>query len=183
MLLSGAWGKVIHEKNLKQKISWHCPFNQAEECIGMLTYSHKLCRSERCTCMLFLRKVTLKFWIWQHLGGNDQIFRKLIKRINSFRYKLPEWGPSLYLEESIKQHAYWNNINWEKITNIVKLRQKPRKGMRFSFIKGKKRDADRLGKEGPTCDIGRRSAITSVIWNEFFQTKFSPRRIRVWLKE
>ncbi len=28
MLLSGAWGKVIHEKNLKQKISWHCPFKQ-----------------------------------------------------------------------------------------------------------------------------------------------------------
>ncbi len=26
MLLSGAWGKAIHEKNLKQKISWHCPF-------------------------------------------------------------------------------------------------------------------------------------------------------------
>ncbi len=26
MLLSGPWGKVIHEKNLKQKISWHCPF-------------------------------------------------------------------------------------------------------------------------------------------------------------
>jgi hypothetical protein len=27
MLFSGAWGKVIHEKNLKQKISGHCPFN------------------------------------------------------------------------------------------------------------------------------------------------------------
>ncbi len=26
MLLSGAWGKMIHEKNLKQKISWHSPF-------------------------------------------------------------------------------------------------------------------------------------------------------------
>ncbi len=26
MLFSGAWGKVINEKNLKQKISWHCPF-------------------------------------------------------------------------------------------------------------------------------------------------------------
>jgi hypothetical protein len=24
---SGAWGKAIHEKNLKSKISWHCPFN------------------------------------------------------------------------------------------------------------------------------------------------------------
>jgi hypothetical protein len=26
MLLSGACGKVIHEKNLKRKISWHSPF-------------------------------------------------------------------------------------------------------------------------------------------------------------
>ncbi len=26
MLYSGAWGKLIHEKNQKQKISWHCPF-------------------------------------------------------------------------------------------------------------------------------------------------------------
>jgi hypothetical protein len=30
MLLSGAWGKVIHEKNLTQKISWHCPFKGAQ---------------------------------------------------------------------------------------------------------------------------------------------------------
>jgi hypothetical protein len=26
MLFSGAWGKIIHETNLKQKISCHCPF-------------------------------------------------------------------------------------------------------------------------------------------------------------
>ncbi len=31
MLLSGAWGKVIHEKNLKQKISWNCPFKPLEQ--------------------------------------------------------------------------------------------------------------------------------------------------------
>jgi hypothetical protein len=24
---TGAWGKLIHEKNLKSKISWQCPFN------------------------------------------------------------------------------------------------------------------------------------------------------------
>ncbi len=24
--VSGAWGKLIHEKNQKQKIAWHCPF-------------------------------------------------------------------------------------------------------------------------------------------------------------
>jgi hypothetical protein len=26
LLFSGTWGKMIHEKNLKQKISCHCPF-------------------------------------------------------------------------------------------------------------------------------------------------------------
>ncbi len=26
MRYSGAGGKLIHEKNPKQKISWHCPF-------------------------------------------------------------------------------------------------------------------------------------------------------------
>jgi hypothetical protein len=26
MVLSGAWRKMIHGKNLKQNISWHCSF-------------------------------------------------------------------------------------------------------------------------------------------------------------
>ncbi len=30
LLFSGAWGKMIHEKNLKQKILWHCPFKLKE---------------------------------------------------------------------------------------------------------------------------------------------------------
>ncbi len=29
MEYSGAVGKLIHEKNQKQKISWHCPFKVA----------------------------------------------------------------------------------------------------------------------------------------------------------
>ncbi len=28
MIYSGAWGKLIHEKNQKSKISWHCPFKK-----------------------------------------------------------------------------------------------------------------------------------------------------------
>jgi hypothetical protein len=28
MVYSGAWGKLIHEKNQKSKISWHCPFKE-----------------------------------------------------------------------------------------------------------------------------------------------------------
>jgi hypothetical protein len=26
VIYSGAWGKLIHEKYMKSKISWHCPF-------------------------------------------------------------------------------------------------------------------------------------------------------------
>ncbi len=29
MAYSGAGGKLIREKNLKSKISWHCPFEQS----------------------------------------------------------------------------------------------------------------------------------------------------------
>jgi hypothetical protein len=34
----GAWGKLIHGKNLKAKISWHCPFNSIDLCF-MLVFS------------------------------------------------------------------------------------------------------------------------------------------------
>jgi hypothetical protein len=27
---SGAWGKLIHEKNLNSNISWHCPFKEKD---------------------------------------------------------------------------------------------------------------------------------------------------------
>jgi hypothetical protein len=32
MLFSGAWGKMIHEKKLNQKILWHCPFKAKHQC-------------------------------------------------------------------------------------------------------------------------------------------------------
>ncbi len=44
----GAWGKLIHEKNQKQKISWHCPF--------------------KCSCGSFL--YTLLCWF---LGSNHPL--------------------------------------------------------------------------------------------------------------
>jgi hypothetical protein len=30
MEYSGAWGKLIHQKTLKLKISWHCPFKYSQ---------------------------------------------------------------------------------------------------------------------------------------------------------
>ncbi len=36
MMYSGAWGKQIHEKNQKSKISWHCPFK-----VGTVLYANR----------------------------------------------------------------------------------------------------------------------------------------------
>ncbi len=33
----GAWGKLIHEKNLQSKISWHCPFKMVGPMISSAT--------------------------------------------------------------------------------------------------------------------------------------------------
>jgi hypothetical protein len=35
---SGAWGKLIHERNLKSKISWHCPLFFATLMRGEICY-------------------------------------------------------------------------------------------------------------------------------------------------
>ncbi len=47
MVYSGAWGKLIHEKNQKQKISWHCPFKR--EVTQELFTSHSLVGFDRAT--------------------------------------------------------------------------------------------------------------------------------------
>ncbi len=36
MVYSGAWGKLIHEKNQKSKISWHCPFKSVVLHVGTM---------------------------------------------------------------------------------------------------------------------------------------------------
>ncbi len=47
MVYSGAWGKLIHEKNQKSKILWHCPFKSlslqisADEGGESVRYSYK----------------------------------------------------------------------------------------------------------------------------------------------
>jgi hypothetical protein len=38
MLFSRAWGKMIHEKNLKQKISWNYPFRKIGEKLRRVTF-------------------------------------------------------------------------------------------------------------------------------------------------
>jgi hypothetical protein len=46
MVHSGAWGKLIHEKNQKSKISWHCPFKSTDLSLKVPISEHKLKEAE-----------------------------------------------------------------------------------------------------------------------------------------
>jgi hypothetical protein len=45
MEYSGAGGKLIHEKNQKQKISWHCPFKPTQNGINRNKYTFCVLKS------------------------------------------------------------------------------------------------------------------------------------------
>ncbi len=54
MLFSGAWGKMIHEKNNSKKIFWHCPFK--------LLYSSKLSANTYSNFFFFIKGKQSKGW-------------------------------------------------------------------------------------------------------------------------
>ncbi len=76
MLFSGAWGKMIHGKNLKQKISRHCPFNwkwffpqQAEileKCQTLRFALKSLCNFLFVDFTTSLYTLNSMFWQWDH---------------------------------------------------------------------------------------------------------------------
>jgi len=47
MEYSGAGGKLIHEKNQKQKISWHCPFKSPSTSVSTVSRGHPSSRCRR----------------------------------------------------------------------------------------------------------------------------------------
>jgi hypothetical protein len=64
MLFSGAWGKVNHEKNLKQKISWHCPFKR----VVLKEFSN-----------LLSNFIEAKFWFWCFYSNAQEILNTINK--------------------------------------------------------------------------------------------------------
>ncbi len=56
MVYSGAWGKLIHEKNQKSKISGHCPFKAK----NLFSDSLKLGQNEKAS-EYFYGKITYSF--------------------------------------------------------------------------------------------------------------------------
>ncbi len=74
MVYSGAGGKLIHEKNQKQKISWHCPFktfvpitskNSAPRLFLSYYPNHKLTESSNgFASENFATEMPLRFRLW-----------------------------------------------------------------------------------------------------------------------
>ncbi len=58
MQYSGAGGKLIHQKNQKQKISWHCPFNEVPWVHSLQWFLKVDIGSERdyCRCLTYLQR-------------------------------------------------------------------------------------------------------------------------------
>jgi hypothetical protein len=71
MEYSGAWGELIHERNLKSKISWHCPFKLpfarkklyklkiAAQCPSLSTGIYILRKTHRSVLIIFIESAAL----------------------------------------------------------------------------------------------------------------------------
>ncbi len=74
MEYSGAGGKLIHEKNQKQKISWHCPFkvsNRDSKYGPCLTASQRITDiTEECRTSAELRRTLLSYYVFLQCSGS-----------------------------------------------------------------------------------------------------------------
>ncbi len=62
MVYSGAWGKLMHEQNQKQKISWHCPFKWIWIWIWIWVqgFDDKLLKKKKILQKIFLHLLLIK---------------------------------------------------------------------------------------------------------------------------
>jgi hypothetical protein len=71
MLFPGAWGKMILEKNLKQKISWHCPFKESihtdSESEELQNHGVEKGDFERPVRRIFCPRLACRHLVWTYL--------------------------------------------------------------------------------------------------------------------
>jgi hypothetical protein len=98
---SGAWGKIIHDKNLKQNISWPCPFREthAHGLLGNdstpISMSASTTREER---LREKRKVDI-FCMVVYAGEGRGTKSNPLRRVRS-------WVSLKYLSTLIEQYSY-----------------------------------------------------------------------------
>ncbi len=126
MLLSGAWGKVIHEKNLKQKISWHCPFKWAWHTRRVWAENAQLQATFNCSCLcslncvmlianakpIFVRTLCRTSSVWRAAKCHYQTAGFLLHihlKISSKLGQSNRWTQCNHLEPSCGVHSSWKD--------------------------------------------------------------------------
>ncbi len=65
MIYSDAWGKMIHEKNQKSKISWHCPFKYVQYIKHELAPNHNLSSTHNLSYTVLIISKSISYKSWQ----------------------------------------------------------------------------------------------------------------------
>ncbi len=91
MVLSEAWGKMIHEKNQKQNISWHCPFNRG---LSLYTTSRLIHVDRQCATK---QSIALLWNINRAVGNNYLLNELLLYAIPSLDNQYSKEHPKIWL--------------------------------------------------------------------------------------
>ncbi len=105
MVYSGAWGKLIHEKNQKSKILWHCPFKKLEIWEESQLKILQLIGVRWDYCMYRLLKLEASPCSTENGASN---------RKNSFVYlwQTLEAGTPLFIHNTAKYVGYPSPLHW-----------------------------------------------------------------------
>ncbi len=107
---SEAWGKLIHEKNLKLKISWHCPFKPRESILKL----------QRLVCVIYKGgRLTLCFSFASWLPAFS-LWDKRLKKKRRTQFNIEQcflWKRKFKLELPVshRKHIAFEMSQFEKI--------------------------------------------------------------------
>ncbi len=118
MEYSGARGKLIHEKNQKQKVSWRCPFKltcqrDPPSCWSSADSSTPW-KPENKNIFFCLLAYTLLNWSLVSIRYKYLYWTYIIVLENKYRYLIFEW----MFQKKILIFQRWENINWKCICLI-----------------------------------------------------------------
>ncbi len=93
---SGAGGKLIHEKNQKQKISWHCPFKKILQTLKTVNAPLSSGRPTRVKILVVRHMDAAQYCI-----GNRMSKRRIFYRRNKTNIHSLDWY--LYVDQTLGQ--------------------------------------------------------------------------------
>ncbi len=120
MVYSGDWGKLIHEKNQKPKISWHCPFKSKQpDIVSIICHRYQ---QHLAKLVAKLPPVLLKPVVHIDLGISPQVYEKIWNGPNGILWGWGETDSWKNQMQKILWHCPFNVISsWIPNKSICKI--------------------------------------------------------------